>query len=156
MIKTKLSIKLWWIRPSHTQVLPVHTTLSMEPTPHLAQIQLLPCYTMYGLHHTSGTLGTKYGVWAAWFVHIGTAHFDLIFKAAVQSTEAFIMSPTLVVSVLALFKPCDWSTRFMKVILLVLSLVRILHLLRPGWRQDSCVQCTVYKCTVVQNICTAV
>ena len=50
--------------------------------------------------------------------------------------------------VLALFKPCDWSTRFMKVILLVLSLVRILHLMRPGWHQDSCVYSVqVYCCT---------
>ena len=34
-----------------------------------------------------------------------------IFKAAVRSTEAFIMSPTRVVSVLALLQPCDCSTR---------------------------------------------
>ena len=54
------------------------------------------------------------------------------FKATVRRTEAFIMSPTLLVvsvwwclSVLALFKPCDWSTRFMKFILAQLSLVRI-------------------------------
>jgi hypothetical protein len=62
--------------------------------------------------------------------------------------------------VLALFKPCDWSTRFMKVILLVLSWVRILYLLRPGWRQDSCVQCVqsssvlLYKTSVQPFNCS--
>jgi hypothetical protein len=72
--------------------------------------------------------------------------FLFVFKAAVRSTEAFILSLTLllvvVVSdvVLALFKPCEWWTRFMKVIILALSLARILHLLRPGWRQDLGVQ----------------
>ena len=38
-------------------------------------------------------------------------------------------------------KPCDWLTWFMKVILLVLSLVRTSLLSRPGW--CSIVQCTV-------------
>ena len=45
----------------------------------------------------------------------------------------------------------DWSTWFMKIILLGLSMVRIRLLskpqLRPGWHKDSWDKCTVYKCT---------
>ena len=79
---------------------------------------------------------------------------DSVFKAALRSREAFIMSETLSGGVwwclsggvLALFKPCDWSTRFIKVILLVLSLVRILHLGQAGARiRVYSVQ--VYCCT---------
>ena len=63
-------------------------------------------------------------------------------EATVQKTKALIMSLVLLaMSVLALFKLCDWSTRSTKIILLVLSLVRVPCRLRPGWCQASCVQC---------------
>ena len=53
-------------------------------------------------------------------------------------------------------EPWDWSTRFMKGILLVLSLVRIcllsMPLLRPGWHQDSWYKCSHVYCNMCKSV----
>ena len=79
-----------------------------------------------------------------------------IFKAAVRSTEGFhyvadsVCLMSVCLSAVCLLSVCCPGT-FQAMWLvdavhegyqLVFSLVRILHLLRPGWRQNSCVQCT--------------
>ena len=83
------------------------------------------------------------------YLVINISHLPAIFPFTVQSTEAFIMSPTLsgiCLSVLALFKPCDWYTPFMKVIIDQNPPPNEARL-APGFI------CTVFS---VQNICTAI
>ena len=66
----------------------------------------------------------------------------MFFKAAVQSTEAFIMSPTL--------SGGDGGVLALLSALIGQNPPPTEAMLWPGF------VCTMYKCTGVQNICTAV
>ena len=95
--------------------------------------------------------------WLLWLLYLNWGKYEIGSNARVLFSSDQIWNIIRIgrsLSVRWNSKTCEWSMRFMKVILLVLSLVRTLSLseplLRPGWRQDSWYKCTVYKCRGVE------